>query len=87
VNIERDQGEFETRVHHLNDFADIDLPKAIAALERMITALDKYATKADGVGGAQAALRAMSAGEGLGAASGDSAGAAAIEIPSSEAAS
>lgn len=50
TNIEKESGEFETRIHHLNDFADIDLPKSIAALERMITALDKYASKADNAG-------------------------------------
>jgi chromosome segregation ATPase len=86
VSIDREQGEFETRIHHLNDYADIDLPKAIAALERMITSLDKYAAKSDGVGGAQAALRPTSSGEGLGAASTDSSSAATIDIPSSESA-
>ncbi len=50
VNIDKESGEFETRIHHLNDYADIDLPKAMAALERMITALDKYASKADAGG-------------------------------------
>jgi hypothetical protein len=50
TNIDKESGEFETRIHHLNDFADIDLPKSIAALERMIAALDKYASKADSAG-------------------------------------
>jgi hypothetical protein len=81
INIEKESGEFETRIHHVNDFADIDLPKAIAALERMITALDKYASKAD-AGGTMPNLRpttlgdaAPAIGEGASAAVSDNSGA------------
>ena len=46
--IARDGNEFETRLVQLGDFADTELPKAIAAMDRIIEALDKYASKADG---------------------------------------
>lgn len=45
--VARHRDEFETRVVQLADFAETELPKAIAALGRMIESLDKYASKAD----------------------------------------
>jgi hypothetical protein len=45
ANIEKDRDDFETRITQLSDYAEVELPRAIAALERMIAALDKYASK------------------------------------------
>jgi len=45
--IHRDGDEFQTRLVQVNDYADTELPRAIAALERMVMALDKYATRTD----------------------------------------
>jgi hypothetical protein len=45
ANIEKDRDDFEARITQLADFADVELPRAIAALERMVVALDKYASK------------------------------------------
>lgn len=41
--IGKERDEFETRISHLRDYAEVDMPQAIAALQRMIDALDKYA--------------------------------------------
>lgn len=40
--VQKDSDEFETRIVQLNDYADLELPKAIAALERIIEALEQY---------------------------------------------
>ena len=48
ARIFRDGDEFQTRITQLNEYAEIDLSKAIAALDRMLAALDKYAAKTDG---------------------------------------
>lgn len=45
--IHRDGDEFQTRIVQVIDHADTELPRAIAALERMVIALDKYAARGD----------------------------------------
>ena len=47
ARIHRDGDEFQTRMVQVQDYAEAELPKAIAALDRMIHALEKYATKSD----------------------------------------
>ena len=46
--IHREGDDFHTRMVQVNDHADSELPKAIAALDRMIEALEQYATRTDG---------------------------------------
>ena len=48
ARIQREGDEFQTRMVQLNEYADCELPKAIAALERMIEALEQYAARTDG---------------------------------------
>jgi hypothetical protein len=43
----RDGDEFQTRIVQVNDYADAELPKAIVALDRMIDALEKYASRTE----------------------------------------
>lgn len=47
MRIHRDGDEFRTRIVQVTDYADSDVPKAIAALDRMIDALEKYAARSD----------------------------------------
>ena len=47
MRIHRDGDEFQTRIVQVTDYADADLPKAIAALDRMIAALEQYASRGD----------------------------------------
>ena len=42
--IQHEVGEFEGQVAQLNNVLDNDVPRAVAALERMVRALDRYAT-------------------------------------------
>jgi uncharacterized protein YoxC len=45
VKVKHDAEDFEGQVAKLNQFLDSDIPRAVAALERMSTALDRYVTK------------------------------------------
>ena len=47
MRIQRDGDEFQTRIVQVTDYADADLPKAIAALDRMIAALEQYAARSE----------------------------------------
>lgn len=46
VELSQRADEFEGRLGRLTNFLDSDMPRAIAVLERMATALDKYTEKA-----------------------------------------
>ncbi len=46
VEMQRQADNFEGRLAKLGNYLDADLPRAVAALERMITALDKYTDRA-----------------------------------------
>lgn len=59
VELRQRADEFEGRLGRLTNFLDADMPRGIAALERMAAALDKYTEKAapseagSGLGGAE----------------------------------
>jgi hypothetical protein len=46
VELRQRADEFEGRLGRVANFLDADLPRAIAALERMAAALDKYTERA-----------------------------------------
>ncbi|MCA9268929.1 MAG: hypothetical protein KDA41_10690, partial [Planctomycetales bacterium] len=43
TKIAKDSDEFETRIRQLADYAEVELPKAIATMDRIIEALEQYA--------------------------------------------
>ena len=45
--IGRDGDEFKTRMVQMGDYVEAELPKAIVALDRMIDALEKYASRTE----------------------------------------
>lgn len=66
--------EFATRMSRLGTYAENDLPKAIAALDRMIQALEKYAEMATPSAGSGPSASSASAGENRTQISGDNEG-------------
>jgi hypothetical protein len=42
VTVHREADQFEGRLARLNDYLDTDIPRALATLERMAAALDRY---------------------------------------------
>jgi len=49
--IRREQNEFEGQIARTQDMLDTDVPRAVAALERMLTALDKYTQSSSSTSG------------------------------------
>lgn len=45
IKVRHDAEEFEAQIAKLNDLLDTEMPRAVAALQRMIKALDTYAAR------------------------------------------